>query len=315
MAESTTNVLQVGRLHPSLEQAVATKYAAGRLPGPPEEAARYLAESGESVVAVVTSGGTGIGADLMAKLPSLGAIINVGVGYDAIDIGAARGRGIAVSNTPDVLSDCVADLAVGGLIDVVRRLSAADRYVRYGSWLESNFPLTTKVSGKHVGIVGLGRIGRVIARRLEGFDMTISYHNRRVVPDVAYTYAGSVEELAHRCDVLIVAAAGGAGTRGLVSADVLDALGPHGYFVNVSRGSVVDQPALVSALVDGRIAGAALDVFEDEPQVPHELTQLDTVVLLPHVGSATHETREAMADLALRNLDQYMTDGSLVTPV
>jgi lactate dehydrogenase-like 2-hydroxyacid dehydrogenase len=238
--------------------------------------------------------------------------VHFGVGYETTDVALARSRGVAVSNTPDVLDDCVADLAVGGLIDVVRRLSAADRFVRRGEW---DFPLATKVSGKRVGILGLGRIGRAIARRLEGFDMKISYHSRNPVGGVPYQYVSSPAALASDVDILVVATSGGPATAGLVSAEVLDALGPAGYLVNIARGSVVDEPALVSALVDGRLAGAALDVYADEPHVPAPLLELESVVLLPHIASATRETREAMGELALRNLRQFMTDGTLVTPV
>ena len=311
----TGGVLQVGRLHPLLEEELATTYAAAQLPDP-AQARQVLRESGEQIVAAVAGGGTTVGAELIASLPKLGAIINVGVGYDRIDVEAARARGIGVSNTPDVLSDCVADLAVGGLIDVVRGLSAADRFVRRGDWAGGGrFPLTTRLSGMRVGIVGLGRIGRVIARRLEGFDARLSYHNRRRVPDVEYPYVDSPRALAAACDAVIVAAAGGSGTRGLISAEVLAALGPRGYLVNVSRGSVVDESALVAALSGGHLGGAALDVFEHEPHVPPELMALDNVVLLPHIGSATNETREAMARLALRNLEQFLADGTLTTPV
>lgn len=238
-------------------------------------------------------------------------------GYETTDVPRARARGIEVSNTPDVLTDCVADLAVGALIDVLRGLSAADRYVRRGDWVPGGFPLTTKVSGKRVGILGLGRIGRAIARRLEGFGVELTYHSRTAADDVPYGYADSPRALAAGADVLVlvIAAAGGAGTRGLVSADVLEALGPRGYLVNIARGSVIDEPALVTALVAGGIAGAALDVFADEPRMPPALLGLDTVVLLPHIASGTHETREAMGELAFRNLHQFMTEGTLVTPV
>jgi lactate dehydrogenase-like 2-hydroxyacid dehydrogenase len=248
-------------------------------------------------------------------MPSLRAIIHFGVGYETTDVAHARSRGIAVSNTPDVLTDCVADLAVGGLIDVLRRLSAADRFVRRGDWRNGQFPLAVKVSGKRVGILGLGRIGQAIAHRLTAFDCALSYHSRHQVPDTPYTYATSPEALAESVDVLVVATSGGPATAGLVSADVLTALGPNGYLVNIARGSVVDEPALVTALTSGAIAGAALDVFVDEPNVPNPLLGMDNVVLLPHIASATVETREAMGKLAFRNLHQFLTDGTLVTPV
>lgn len=295
-------VLQVCPLLPSLEERLRTEF-------------KIVDQPGDEVVAAITSSRFGVTNEQMAAMPSLRAIVHFGVGYDATDVDHARARGIAVSNTPDVLTDCVADLAVGGMIDVLRGLTAADRFVRRGDWQRGQFPLATKVTGRTVGILGLGRIGRAIAHRLTGFDARISYHSRHRVADVPYTYAASPAELAENVEVLIVATSGGQGTAGLVSADVLAALGPGGYLVNISRGSVVDEPALVTALTTGGIAGAALDVFADEPTVPEPLLGLDNVVLLPHIASATTETREAMGDLAFRNLRQFLTDGTLLTPV
>ncbi|MFC7328448.1 2-hydroxyacid dehydrogenase [Marinactinospora rubrisoli] len=307
-------VLQLCPLPPSLEAGLAARHRTIRLHEHPDRAA-VLAEHGPAVAAAVTSARVGVPNDVMDALPHLGAIVHFGVGYETTDVARARARGIDVSNTPDVLTDCVADLAVGALIDVMRRLSAADRHVRRGDWTRAAFPLATKVSGKHVGILGLGRIGRAIAARLAGFGVRLSYHSRRPAGGVPYRYVPSAEALAESADVLVVATSGGDGTRGLVSEKVLAALGPQGYLVNVARGSVVDEPALVSALVERRIAGAALDVFADEPHVPEPLLGLDSVVLLPHIASATHETREAMGELALRNLNAYLTEGRLVTPV
>jgi lactate dehydrogenase-like 2-hydroxyacid dehydrogenase len=198
----------------------------------------------------------------------------------------------------------------------MRQFSAADRYVRAGRWpVDGNYPLTRQVSNKRVGIIGLGRIGSAIAVRLSAFGCVISYHNRHEVEKSPYTYVGSPVELARDVDVLIVAAAGGSGTQGLVSREVLEALGADGYLVNIARGSVVDEDALVEALVEGRLAGAGLDVFEDEPQVPRALLTMDNVVLLPHVASGTVETRAAMEELTLRNLDSFLKTGVLVTPV
>lgn len=307
-------ILQVGGLHPTVERELAA-YGALRLPpSPGDERERFLAEHGPQVTLAVT--GPGIDARLIGALPKLAAVINLGVGYDAVDVEALKARGIALSNTPDVLTDCVADLAVGGLIDVFRGLSASDRFVRRGEWAAGQkFPPQRRVSGARVGILGLGRIGRAIARRLEAFGCTITYHNRRRVDDIEYAYAASPVELARDADAVIVVTPGGAGTQALVSAGVIAALGPDGYLVNVARGSVVDQDALVAALASGALRGAALDVFADEPRVPEELFALDNVVLLPHIGSATVETREAMAQLVLRNLEQFLADGTLVTPV
>lgn len=215
-----------------------------------------------------------------------------------------------------MLDDCVADTAVGLLIDTMRQFSAADRYLRAGRWAaEGNYPLTQHVSGSLVGILGLGRIGGAIATRLSAFGCVISYHNRRQIPGSPYTYVDSPVELARLVRVLVVAAAGGSGTRHLVNREVLDALGADGYLINIARGSVIDQDALVEALTHGRLAGAGLDVFADEPNVPAALIPLDNVVLLPHVGSGTVETRAAMEALVLANLDKFLQSGELVTPV
>ena len=306
-------VLQVGPLKPSLAQTLQDDYAVYVLP---DEPAEFVATHGGEIRAVVTSGRTGVDAELMAALPNLGAIVHFGVGYDATDVGAAAARGVLVSNTPDVLTDCVADTAVGLMIDVMRQFSASDRYVRAGRWqAEGNYPLTRQVSHKRVGIIGLGRIGSAIAKRLSAFGCAISYHNRRPIEGSPYTYVGSRGELARGVDVLIVAAAGGSGTQGLVSGEVIEALGEDGYLINIARGSVVDESALVDALVGGRLAGVGLDVFEDEPNVPVALLTMENVVVLPHVASGTVETRAAMEELTLRNLDSFLKSGQLVTPV
>ncbi|MFH9469682.1 2-hydroxyacid dehydrogenase [Streptomyces clavifer] len=307
-------VLQVSALLPSLESALSEHYRTVRLPELPDPA-EYLRIHGDEVVAAVTSARVGVSDALMDALPRLGAIVHFGVGYETTDVARARARGTDVSNTPDVLTDCVADLAVGALIDVMRRMSAADRYVRAGGWSTAPFPLASRVTGKRVGILGLGRIGRAVAQRLEGFGVQVAYCTRTPVPGVGYHHLPTAEALAEACDALVVTVAGGRGAEGLVSAAVLEALGPQGYLVNVARGSVVDEPALVAAVEARRIAGAALDVFTDEPNIPRALLESDRVVLLPHIASATRETRAAMGDLALRNLQRFMTEGVLLTPV
>jgi lactate dehydrogenase-like 2-hydroxyacid dehydrogenase len=313
---STRRVLQVGPLKSSLADTLRTTYGAALLPEDPTERDEFLSGDGADVVAAVTSGRTGVDEALMSALPSLRAVINFGVGYDTTDVDAAAARGIGVSNTPDVLTDCVADTAVGLMIDVMRQFSAADRYVRAGQWpAAGNYPLTRQVSNTKVGIIGLGRIGSAIAQRLNAFGCTISYHNRSEKPGSPYTYVGSPVGLASGVDVLVVAAAGGSGTKKLVDAGVIDALGSSGYLINIARGSVVDETALVDALVHGRLAGAGLDVFTDEPNVPEALLTLDNVVVLPHVGSATVETRAAMEQLTLDNLDEFLSSGRLATPV
>ncbi len=315
MLTSENHVLQIGPLKPSLAETLRTDYHAYALPNGDQREA-FLAEHAAEVTAIVVSGVTRVDPDLMAALPNLKAVVNFGVGYDNIDVEAATARGIGVSNTPDVLDDCVADTAVGLLIDTMRQFSAADRYLRAGRWAaEGNYPLTQHVSGSSVGILGLGRIGGAIATRLSAFGCVISYHNRRQIPGSPYTYVDSPVELARLVRVLVVAAAGGSGTRHLVNREVLDALGADGYLINIARGSVIDQDALVEALTHGRLAGAGLDVFADEPNVPAALIPLDNVVLLPHVGSGTVETRAAMEALVLANLDKFLQSGELVTPV
>ena len=269
-----------------------------------------------AVEVAVTSGVWGVRREHLDRLPGLRAIVNFGVGYDSTDVAEARRRGIVVSNTPDVLTDCVADTAVWLVLDVMRRLAAADRFVRRGEWEAGRVPaLTRRVTGARVGIVGLGRIGRAVARRLEGFDCDLAYTGRTAKPDVAHRFVPTVAGLARDVDVLVVATSGGDGTRHLVDAEVLEALGPDGFLVNVARGSVVDEAALVAALEAGRLGGAALDVFVDEPHVPQPLLGRDDVTLLPHIGSGTVETRQAIADLALANVAQFLRDGTLVTPV
>ncbi|CAI3803481.1 2-hydroxyacid dehydrogenase [Pseudarthrobacter sp. MM222] len=309
-------VLQVGPLMPTVQEAITEDYRAVRLPDSTDERTEFLRQHGESFEVAVTSGKVGVGSEVMRSLPNLRAVINFGVGYDTTDVAQAASRGITVSNTPDVLNDCVADTAMALYLDLLRGISSADRFVRRGDWLsKGNFPLATKASGKKVGILGLGRIGRVIARRLEGFDCEISYHSRNQVEGVSYRYAATPRELAAGCDVFIVAAAGGPGSARLVDAAVIDAIGPEGYLINIARGSVVDEDALVAALLAGRLAGAGLDVFAEEPKVPEDLLALENVVLLPHLGSGTHETRAAMAELTLANLRSFVTTGAVLTEV
>ena len=265
--------------------------------------------------AISASGESKVPRELIAQMPALEIISVFGVGYDGVDVAAAREHGVAVTNTPDVLNDEVADLAIGLVLAVSRRIPQADRYVREGKWTNGPMPLARKVSGARMGIVGLGRIGLAIARRAEAFGMSIAYTSRNARPEAPYPYFASAEALAREVDFLVVITPGGAATRKLIDAKVLAALGKKGYLVNVARGSVVDEQALVSALRDGTIAGAGLDVFENEPNVPSELLGLDNVVLTPHVGSATWQTRQAMADLAFGNLTAHFAGKPLLSPV
>jgi lactate dehydrogenase-like 2-hydroxyacid dehydrogenase len=248
-------------------------------------------------------------------LPALRVISSFGVGFDKLDTSRTIPRGIAVGHTPDVLNDCVADLAFALMLDVARGVSCAERFVRRGDWLKGRFALGTRVSGKRLGIVGLGRIGRAVARRASGFEMEVAYFGRTPVQGVPCAFQPSLTALAAWADFLVVTVAGGAETRHLVDRGVLEALGSQGFLINVSRGTVIDEAALVDALVQGGIGGAGLDVFENEPQVPSALMALDNVVLLPHIASGTHETRQAMADLVLANLHRFFDQGALQCPV
>ena len=314
-AKKVNGVLRVGEMEPTFEHELAARYAIPKLPDGPARA-EFLAEHGADVRVLVTSGSPGADAAIIAALPNLEVIVNNGAGVDLIDLGAAKHRGIGVSNTPDVLSDTVADTAVGLILMTLRRFGAAERYVRAGRWVrEGAFPYARDVSGLQVGILGLGRIGSAIATRLLGFDCAIAYHNRRRIEGSPFRYAESPVELAESVDVLVIATSGDRNTHKLVDRAVLRALGPEGYLINIARGSVVDEDALVELLAAGQLAGAGLDVFAEEPRVPAELFGLDNVVLLPHIGSATARTRRAMALLAIRNLDSYLDTGELVTPV
>jgi lactate dehydrogenase-like 2-hydroxyacid dehydrogenase len=301
-------LLQTIGLMPALERQLAETYTVHQLPAAGPERDAFLATRGAEFDGVVTSAAGGASAALIAALPKLRVISSFGVGLDQLDVGAAAARGIPVGYTPDVLNDCVADLAFALLLAVARRIPQGDRYVRASRWVEKGaapFPFGRQVTGARMGIVGLGRIGRTVARRASGFDMDVRYHNRRPADGVAWTYEPQLLELARWSDFLVIVTAGGAETRHLIDDKVLDALGPEGYLVNVSRGTVIDEAALVRALQAKRIAGAGLDVFEREPQVPSELFSLDNVVMVPHIASATVQTRQAMAQRVLDNLSAF----------
>jgi hydroxypyruvate reductase len=307
-------LLQVGQLPPALETALNAEYDMHALWKEPDRVA-FLLQHGAEFEGLVTSARFGADAKLISALSNLKVISSLGVGYDTIDVEAAKARGVPVGYTPDVLNDCVADIAFGLLLDVARGISASDRYTRRGDWLQGPYQLTTRVSGKRLGILGLGRIGRTIAKRASGFDMEVRYHNRRPAEDVSFGYEASLTELARWADFLVVASAGGKDTRHLISADILNALGPEGFLINISRGSVIDETALVDALVHKRIAGAGLDVYQNEPHVPIALFALDNVVVLPHVASATRETRKAMGELVMANLRRFFAEGRLESAI
>jgi len=306
-------LLQLTPVRPDLQGALQERYTVHRFDQVTDQAAWLAAHAGE-VDAVVTGGGNGIAASLMKALPKLRIVAINGVGFDKVDLAAARAQGVRVTNTPDVLTDDVADLAVGLTIALLRRIPQANAHVRAGLWPQSERPLARKVSGKHFGILGLGRIGLAVSHRLAAFDGKIGYTDMVEQPS-AYTFYRDAVALAAASDVLVVCAAASASTRHIVNRAVLDALGPQGALVNVARGSIVDEPALVAALQEGRLGAAALDVFEDEPNVPPALLTMDNVLLTPHIASATEETRAAMGALVLANLDAFFAGQPLPTAV
>jgi len=277
------------------------------------ERAAWLGARGAEVVAIVAGGHIGGPTELIQALPQLKIVAINGVGFDKVDLALARSRGVRVTTTPGALTDDVADLAVGLIISLLRQIPAADIHVRAGAWPFGEWPLGRKVTGRRFGVLGLGHIGGAIARRLAAFG-PVAYTSRAAKP-VPYEFQPNVLALAGACDVLVVACSANASTRHLVDAPVLDALGPEGWLVNVSRGSVVDEAALIQALGAQRIAGAALDVFEDEPRVPEALRASPRVVLTPHIASATVETRAAMAALVLANIDAVLRGEEPPTPV
>ena len=302
-----------GRVPPALLERLGARFELLKLPAGADERGAFLAQHGARVRGAVTSAALGLDAAVQGALPALQVISSFGVGLDKLPLALAAERGIAVGYTPDVLNDCVADLAFALLLDVARRVTESDRFVRRGDWLRGNFPLSRKVSGARLGIVGMGRIGRAIAQRSIGFQMEVRYHSRRPADGVAWAHEPDLLALAGWADYLVVITAGGPETRHLVDAQVIQALGPDGMLINVARGSVVDEQALIEALQQGRLGGAGLDVFADEPRVPAALIDSERVVLSPHTASGTRETRQAMADRVFDNLDTWFSHGQLVS--
>jgi len=277
----------------------------------------FITSIAPRVRAIAAVAGHGpVNSALMTRFPKLEIVASFGVGYDHIDAKWASEHGITVTNTPDVLNEEVADTALGLLLCTVRHLPQAEKYLRAGKWAaHGDYPLTPSLRDRTVGIIGMGRIGKAIARRLDAMKVPVVYHTRRPVADVSYRHYPNVVDMARDVDVIIVITPGGAGTRNLVNAEVLKALGPDGILINVARGSVVDEAALIKALKDKTILSAGLDVFATEPKVPEELIELDNVVLLPHVGSASHATRRAMDELVANNIISWFSGKGPITPV
>ncbi len=302
------DLLQLVPLRPEIQKELEARY---RVHGKDQ-----LDRVANVIRGCVTNGHSGPPPQLIDQLPKLEIIASASVGYDGIPVEYARAKGIPVTNTPDVLNDDVADLAIALMIMTARRLIASDRYVREGRWpLDGEFPLAHKASAKRVGILGMGRIGREVAKRAIAMNNTVAYHSRTPVTDVPYQHYPDLGALARNSDFLIVIIPSTPQTKNIVNQDVLEALGPHGIVVNVARGAVLDEDALVKALVAGKLGGAGLDVFANEPQVPSELLSMDNVVLQPHVGSGTFETRRAMSQLVLDNLDAHFDGRPLLTPI
>jgi lactate dehydrogenase-like 2-hydroxyacid dehydrogenase len=280
------------------------------------DAARLTDRSVLQRVRAITGGGDcKVDAALLEQCPKAEIVSVFGVGYDGVDVQAAKSRGLVVTHTPDVLNDEVADLSIGLMLSIARKIPQADRYVRSGQWAKAAFPLQRKMSGAKLGIVGLGRIGNAIAKRALGFDMQISYTSRSPKADSPYTYYSDAKSLAKAVDFLVAITPGGEGTKGMINAEVLQALGPNGFFINVARGSVADQPALIHALQNNLIAGAGLDVYYDEPAIDPAFFSLENAVVTPHMASATFETRRAMADRALQNLSAHFEGKPIPSPV
>lgn len=307
------DLLMIGPMYKPTQSVLESTYTTHKLWEAPDRDA-FLASVAGRITAVASTGTRGVDDATMAKLPKLKVIGHFGVGVDSVDVVAAKRRGITVTNTPDVLTEDVADIALALVLSAVRRVPQGDRYVREGKWLKGPMALTQSVQGKKVGIVGLGRIGKAIAKRCEAFNLPVSYHGRNKQA-VAYPHHADVVSLAREVDILIVAAPGGEETRALVGRAALEALGPEGTIVNIARGSVIDEPAMIEALKSGKLGAAGLDVFDKEPAVPAELLALDNVVVQPHVGSATHPTRTAMGQLVIDNIAAHFAGKPLLTPV
>jgi lactate dehydrogenase-like 2-hydroxyacid dehydrogenase len=313
-ATERPDLLVTGKMVPVIEENVDKLFTVHRLVHAKDRDA-FLVEVSPKIRAIATGGQFSVTAALMEKMPKLEIVSNFGVGYDSVDAKWAGEHGITVTNTPDVLNDEVADTTVALLLNTLRELPQAEKYLRAGKWLEKPYPLTNTLRDRTIGIVGMGRIGKIIARRLEGFDRPIVYHSRKASEGVSYKHYPDLVAMAKDVDVLIVIVPGGPATKNMINAEVLKALGPNGVLINVARGSVVDEPALIEALKNKTILSAGLDVFAQEPKVPQALIDMDNIVLLPHVASASQWTRRAMGQLVLDNLTAWAAGKQPVTPV
>jgi lactate dehydrogenase-like 2-hydroxyacid dehydrogenase len=311
---SRPEILQIAPMLPVVTDQIANLFTVHRLWEISDRDA-WLAENGSRIRGVAAGGHSPVDGSLLSKLPAIEIVAAFGVGYDQIDAKWAGKNGIVVTNTPDVLTDEVADLTIGLLISTVRRIPAAERHLREGKWPSGPFPLTASLRDRKIGIMGLGRIGKAIAKRLEAFSLPISYSGRHRQEGVDYAYVADPVELATQVDVLISVVPGGAATEKMIGAGVFEALGPNGIFLNVGRGTVVDEAALIEALKSGKILAAGLDVFADEPNVPAELMATENAVLLPHVASGTVHTRNAMGQLVVDNLVAWFDGRGALTPV
>ncbi|HVY57833.1 MAG TPA: 2-hydroxyacid dehydrogenase [Xanthobacteraceae bacterium] len=315
MAEST-DVLLVGPAKPVFVEGLSGPFRLHTLVEAKDREALFSSLADRLRAIAVSATTERIDGALMSRFPRLEIVSTFGVGYDHVDAKWAGAHGITVTNTPDVLNEEVADTAIGLLLCTVRELCQAERYVRAGKWLERGYPLSkATLRDRTVGMVGMGRIGRAIARRLEAFGVPIVYHTRRALPDVTYRHYPHLIDMARDVDVLMVIVPGGAATQNMIDAKVLEALGPNGILINMARGSVVDEPALVEALRKGTILSAGIDVVVKEPEVPKELLTMDNVVVLPHLGSASVYTRQKMDQLVVDNLLAWGRGEPPLTPV
>jgi len=307
------DLVMIRAMQPSVMDSLGEKFDIQRY-WEAENKAEFLTQN-QATRFLATNGHDGCSAEIMDALPKLEIIACYGVGTDAIDLQAAKDRGIRVTNTPEVLSDAVAELALGMMLGLCRRIVDADQFIRDGKWTSEGYPLTGELTGSTIGILGLGRIGKEIAQRAQAFKMQVVYHGRTEQRFEPFPYYANLEDMARDVDWLVAVVPGGASTNKLVDRNVLKALGPKGAVVNLGRGSLIDEAAMIELLKSGELGGAALDVFEEEPKMSEELWSMPNVVLSPHQGSATEKTRWAMGDLVVRNLLAHQNGMPAITPV